>query len=767
METGKKEKLGKYTLEASLAVASPFSFYAARRGDSRFLLVERRGHGVEAKEEPQGKEQAQGEGETEKGGAQPKTEEWIQHCLNDLALLKETGIFDEPFSVSLRESFKDGNSFCYLFDPVQGIPMEKLLDMSHHPLTDEKSSQWGIALTHIAENLMGKGCFPDPPEEFFKRLLITGEGELVLLPLLLLPLVGIAPPFPQLKKREARTEPGHARAESPEAPPELDQRWVGLLGSILFLFATKKAYDGGDLSLSLASVSEELAGVITSALTTETTQLTTGRLYQLLNHVLLKEKLAKIPPPPPSLLGGIRTRLKVGYYTAGYSIMNLWRSRLLSPLYLFRSLSRPVWKVVRLTLLFLAFLLVQAATFWWTVVNNFPRWIIRSYHKLRRLTWKDLKEFWILQVREAREGIRQRIILFKKTLMDLRRVNEYQLMLFTRHLGVMLNAGLPLTRAIAVLGRDTPDKKLKATLQTVNHALLEHGVSLSAAMAKFPRVFDEAYVNMLIAGEVTGKLGDVLGKISELLDKSLALKRKVKGAMVYPAMILLASVGVFSIFAFYVLPTYMAVFKSLNVRLPLPTILLIQLVDFLHDPLRVIFFVLLFLFFSIPLLVYARSIIGSRRYDLLKLQSPLWGPVYKKVILARLCRTFGSLFNCGVSMIHALEVTGRAVANEFVRGEITEMIESIKAGVSLHDAMIEIPFFPPVAGGMVKVGEETGSLPTTLDSLANYYEFDVDRSLAAFVTLIEPVLMIIMGVVVCFVVMGVFLPLYSVLRGIA
>lgn len=338
---------------------------------------------------------------------------------------------------------------------------------------------------------------------------------------------------------------------------------------------------------------------------------------------------------------------------------------------------------------------------------------------------------------------------------------------FTYSLSVMLDTGITLSDALQALFNQTQDARLKERIKRVRSEIIGKGLSLSMAMAKQPDVFPEAYVNMIKAGEASGKLAPVLQEIARYLERSLKLRQKVKSASTYP--IFVASVCFIMVFFFF----YLALPRILEMALggsgvsyPLPTRVLIELVSFVHSRAFLLFLLLLAAVYF-PVHAFYRSLEGRRAADGLKIEIPIFGPVYKKVLLTEFCSTLGSMLHSGVNFLEALSVAGKVSGNVVFNQIVLTMKARLIRGVSLTGIMESIPFYPFLIRSMVSVGETTGSLGNMLIKAGEMYESEVDYSVQKLFDLIEPFLVITMGVVVGFVVVAIFLPVYSVVSSIS
>lgn len=342
----------------------------------------------------------------------------------------------------------------------------------------------------------------------------------------------------------------------------------------------------------------------------------------------------------------------------------------------------------------------------------------------------------------------------------LQRVSLYALAVFTRQFAVLFNAGLPLTRGLDALARQSISKKLSYAVMGVSHDI-KAGFSLSKAMSKHPDVFSPVYISLVKAGEMAGALGEVLERLASLMEKENTLRRKVAASMVYPIFVFFFAIIVTLGLVFYIFPKFIAIFEGIDMEMPLPTQLLIWITKGILNP--AVFFPVCFggIFFLFLVGQFTKTPLGKRQKDRILLEIPLIGKINKKVILSRFCRTLGTLIASGVPVVHSLEIVSRAAGNEVVSGIIDEIKSALKAGMRLSQPIQENHLFPPIVAHMVAVGEETGNLPILLEKLAHYYDTEVEYALTSFASLIEPIMIFVLGGMVGFVLIAVFLPIYQ------
>ena len=337
------------------------------------------------------------------------------------------------------------------------------------------------------------------------------------------------------------------------------------------------------------------------------------------------------------------------------------------------------------------------------------------------------------------------------------------LTVFTRQLATMINAGLTIIASLTILQAQANSQRLREVLAKVRGDV-EGGLPLSDALAAHPEAFNQLYVNMVRAGETGGALDDVLGRLSGFLEKELALRQRVKSAMVYPILIASAAVGIVSFIVFFVLPKFVNVFQDLGVPLPLPTRFLIWFTIATRSYWYV--FVLVLVVGVYGFRYYIGTPGGRRWFDRFKLRMPLFGPVNRNVVMARFCRTLGTLIHSGVPILHGLDVVSKATSNIILIKAIETVRNSIREGESISGPLQASGIFPPMVVQMVAVGERTGALDTMLSKVADFYDTEVEYAVAALTSVLEPMLIMVMGGIVGFIVISFYLPLFTLVGAI-
>jgi type IV pilus assembly protein PilC len=339
------------------------------------------------------------------------------------------------------------------------------------------------------------------------------------------------------------------------------------------------------------------------------------------------------------------------------------------------------------------------------------------------------------------------------------RVRIKEKVLFSRQLSTLINAGLPLVQSLRTVNQQTVSKPLRVVVSKVI-ADVEAGSTLSAAFGRHPQVFNRVYVSLIAAGETSGTLDKALERLALQQEKDADLISKVRGAMIYPIIVIMVMVGVVGFMIVKVLPQVQVLYDGLpGATLPLLTRVLLAISHFTIKFWWVVLIVLgLAVFFTTR---YARTFGGRRVIDRLKMKAWPIGPLFMKMYMARFARTGTTLIASGVPLIQMLQITGEAVDNLYIKASIDKAIEKVKGGKSLADTLQHDPNFLELVPNMLRIGEQSGSMEQMLGKTAEYYEKEVDDQIKSISTIIEPVLMVILGVVAFIIVAAVLLPIYG------
>ncbi len=341
------------------------------------------------------------------------------------------------------------------------------------------------------------------------------------------------------------------------------------------------------------------------------------------------------------------------------------------------------------------------------------------------------------------------------------RVKLKDLALFSRQFATMINSGLSLLRALTILGEQTGNKRL-AEIVTQVRAEVEKGMSLSAAMAKHPKVFNRLYISMVRAGEVGGFLDQVLVKVAETFEKEVELRGKIRSAMTYPVVVFVMVLLIVNAMLIFIVPTFKNLYTTLGGTLPLPTRTLIGVSDGIRR-----FFPLVVLALIGLVIAYRRwraTPAGRYRLDQFKLKVKVFGPLFHKSALSRFSRTLATLIRSGVPILQALEIVADTVNNGVISRAIRDVQDSVREGESLATPLAKHPTFPAMVVQMMAVGEETGALDTMLSKVADFYDQEVEAAVASLTSLIEPILIAVMGAAVGGMVVALYMPLFNIIN---
>lgn len=351
----------------------------------------------------------------------------------------------------------------------------------------------------------------------------------------------------------------------------------------------------------------------------------------------------------------------------------------------------------------------------------------------------------------------------RATLRRIRKVGMRELTVFMRQFATMVNAGLSMVRTLTILEQQSESQKLKEIVSQVRKEV-EEGMTLSDAFNTHPQTFSALVVNMIRAGEIGGVLDDVLNRIAFFFEKDLALRQKVRAAITYPMAIFIFAMGVIFFLVFFILPQFIGFFEGLDLVLPLPTRFMIAFTHVATTYWYVMLGLLALAFYAFR--TYIRTPTGRFNFDRWKLRVPILGPLVRKVTVSRFTRTLGTLISSGVPIMQALEVVAKAVENKVVAQAIDSVRSSIREGESIALPMQASGLFPPMVVQMTAVGEETGTLDTMLGKVADFYDAEVETTLAQLTSILEPLLIMFLGFVVGFIVLAFYMPLYQLITGI-
>lgn len=342
------------------------------------------------------------------------------------------------------------------------------------------------------------------------------------------------------------------------------------------------------------------------------------------------------------------------------------------------------------------------------------------------------------------------------------RITTKDKVLFSRQLSTLINAGLPLVQSLRNVSSQTQNKALQAIIGKII-VDIEAGSAFSVALSKYPKVFNEVFVSLVAAGEVSGTLDKALERIANQQEKDAEIISKIRGAMVYPAIVIVVMIAVVGFMIVTVMPQVEKIYADLpGANLPLITKILLAVSNFTIKYWYIVLIVLaLSIFFTTR---WARTMGGKEAIDKAKMKSPVFGPLFMKVYMARITRTGTTLVASGVPLIQMLEIVARAVDNVHIERSVRKAIDKVKGGKSLSDALRGDPNFLSLVPDMIHIGEESGSLEDMLAKTADYYEKEVDNQIKTISTIIEPILMVLLGIVAFTIVAAVLLPVYGLVN---
>jgi type IV pilus assembly protein PilC len=341
------------------------------------------------------------------------------------------------------------------------------------------------------------------------------------------------------------------------------------------------------------------------------------------------------------------------------------------------------------------------------------------------------------------------------------RVKLKDVSVFSRQFATMINSGLSLLRSLYILAEQTESKPLAAIVNQVRIDV-ETGSSLSQALAKHPKAFNRLYVSMVKAGEIGGALDSTLMRLAETIEKQVELRRKVKSAMTYPTVVAALVLIIVSAMLLFVIPMFEDIYKQLGGTLPAPTQFLIKISNFMRT-----FWWLIFgaeIGFAIWFRRWINSEEGRKKWDAIKLKVPIFGKLVRKTALARFSRTLSALVRSGVPILESLDIVAETAGNWVVASAVRDTQAAVKRGEPLSKRLEEHDVFPAMVVQMMAVGEETGALDEMLDKIADFYDQEVEATVDALTSLIEPILIVIMGVVIGGMIIALYLPMFSVIN---
>ncbi|MBW1701072.1 MAG: type II secretion system F family protein [Deltaproteobacteria bacterium] len=338
------------------------------------------------------------------------------------------------------------------------------------------------------------------------------------------------------------------------------------------------------------------------------------------------------------------------------------------------------------------------------------------------------------------------------------KVTNKDIVIFTRQFSTMIDAGLPLVQGLNILADQSENSTFKKILKEVTRDV-EGGATLAEALAKHPKVFDNLFVNLVAAGEVGGILDTILQRLATYIEKAEKLKSQIKGAMTYPIVVVSVAILVIAVILIFVIPVFQEMFEGFGKSLPVPTQIVVAMSDFMKANIHYMIgglIVFIFLFKK-----YRDTPRGRKQIDTIALKLPIFGPLLKKVAVARFTRTLGTMISSGVPILDALEVTAKTSGNVVLEEVIFEVRSSIAEGQTISEPLAETDIFPGMVIQMISVGEATGALDTMLEKIADFYDDEVDTAVDALTSMLEPLLMVFLGGSIGGLVIAMYLPIFQ------
>jgi type IV pilus assembly protein PilC len=345
-----------------------------------------------------------------------------------------------------------------------------------------------------------------------------------------------------------------------------------------------------------------------------------------------------------------------------------------------------------------------------------------------------------------------------------------ELSIFTSQLASLLQAGLPLVTCLEALQDQTEDEIFRIVIRDVRNDI-STGTSFSASVKKFPNSFNSLFISMVEAGEASGGLAEILGKVASYFESTVKLTKKVKSAMTYPIAVIGLAIALVNVLLIFVIPVFAAMFADFGAKLPAPTQLLIDVSNFLKpDMSSVVGFFIKPSIIHLGVLAYIGWVVlgkytstpgGRRQKDQFLVRAPIFGPLVRKIALSRFCRTYATLMRSGVPILRTLEIVSAASGKVQIEDACTEIARHVSQGGQVSEVLGANPFFPPMMKHMVRAGESTGNVDGMMTKVADFYDMECEAVVAALTSLIEPLLIVFLGVVVGGIVMAMFLPIFQ------
>jgi type IV pilus assembly protein PilC len=342
-------------------------------------------------------------------------------------------------------------------------------------------------------------------------------------------------------------------------------------------------------------------------------------------------------------------------------------------------------------------------------------------------------------------------------------IKTREVVIFTRQFSTMINSGLPLVQSLTILAEQTENKYFSKVIAQVLLDI-QAGQTLADSLRRHPKVFTDLYVNMVAAGEAGGILDVILMRLALFLEKNDALARKIKGAMVYPAVMLIVVIGCTTILLWKVVPVFAQMFTGAGLALPMPTRVVMGLSNFLQSYMWMLVLAVIALVLAVR--QYYKTDSGKLLIDRMMLRMPVLGNLLRKSAVSRFTRTLGTLVSSGVSILEGLQITARTAGNRVVHDAVMKSRASIAGGATISEPLKESGVFPPMVVQMINVGEQTGGLDEMLSKIADFYDDEVDAAVSALTSILEPIMIVVMGVVIGGIVVAMYLPMFDMINAV-
>ena len=369
---------------------------------------------------------------------------------------------------------------------------------------------------------------------------------------------------------------------------------------------------------------------------------------------------------------------------------------------------------------------------------------VQAYLKKLRITPTSVKQ----KPKDILEGIP----LFQP------KVTGRDVVIFTRQLSTMIDAGLPLVQSLEILANQQENATFKRVLREIK-ADVETGTTFAEAMKRHPQVFDTLFCNMIEAGEMGGILDTILGRLATFMEKAMTLKKKVKGAFTYPVICLCISIVILGVILIFVVPTFEKMFADFGAALPVPTQIVVTISKFVQS--KIIYMVGFVMMLGFVFKKIYKTDAGNRKIDALSLKAPVFGELIMKVAVAKFTRTLGTMLQSGVPILESLKVVARTAGNRVIETAVFRVAESISEGRSIAEPLEETGIFPNMVVQMISVGESTGALDAMLTKIADFYDEEVDQAVENLTSMIEPFMMVFLGGMIGGLVVAMYLPIFQ------